>query len=141
MKKTMASLMAVMMLASMSTGAFADQFDVAENNVQQNKVVLESENAESRINKSGTIKLKANYWTKIAGANNIFNEDIMVRIDNLSGASEVNVRMMKDGAEYLTVSLGNGEQYSFDCAWDDGSYGIYFETETAATVTYTIKTL
>ena len=68
MKKLLASVMAVAMLASMSTGAFADNLDNVPYFSDEDVIVLESA-PESRISVSATKKFRGRTWTTVAREN------------------------------------------------------------------------
>lgn len=140
MKKLLASVMAVAMLASMSTGAFADNLDNVPYFSDEDVIVLESA-PESRINVSTTRNFRGRTWTTVARENLENYEDIMIKIRNLSGVDQLRVRVKKSGVIYIDRWMGAGDQYTFDADWEDGNYSIEFYPTADATVTYSIKTV
>ena len=142
MKKLLASLMAVSMLASMATGTFADNFDNVPYFSEEDVIVLDSDQGvEERIYIEKTRKFLPKRWYEVARANNLIYEDVMINIDNLNGADSVHVKVYKRGNPYIDTWLGMDEQYTFDTDWDDGEYSIQFCTDKEATITYRIHTV
>lgn len=106
MKKLLASVMAVAMLASMSTGAFADNLDNVPYFSDEDVIVLESA-PESRISVSATKKFRGRTWTTVARENLENYEDIMIKILNLNGVDQLRVRVKKSGVIYIDRWMGN----------------------------------
>lgn len=140
MKKLLASVMAVAMLASMSTGAFADNLDNVPYFSDEDVIVLESA-PESRISVSATKKFRGRTWTTVARENLENYEDIMIKILNLNGVDQLRVRVKKSGVIYIDRWMGIDDQYTFDADWEDGNYSTEFYPTADATVTYSIKTV
>lgn len=128
------------MLASMSTGAFADNLDNVPYFSDEDVIVLESA-PESRISVSATKKFRGRTWTTVARENLENYEDIMIKILNLNGVDQLRVRVKKSGVIYIDRWMGIDDQYTFDADWEDGNYSIEFYPTADATVTYSIKTV
>ena len=140
MKKLLASLLAVTMLASMSTGVFADNYNDVPYFSDEDVILLES-GPQTRINVSTTRRFPGRTWTTVARENLQNYEDIMIRILNINGVDQVRVRVKKSGAIYVDRWLGLDDQYTFDADWEDGNYTIEFYTTADATITYSIRTV
>lgn len=138
-KKMAATIMALTMLASMSTGVFAENYSSAPYDSENDVIVLGS-GPQERINISKTENFTKKVWKTVARTNNVFSEDIIVKILNLNGVDEVQVEVVKDGDVREKFSLGINEQYTFHVDWNDGEYLIRFCTQENAVVTYSIKT-
>ena len=136
--------MALTMLASMSTGAFATSFENVPYFSEEDVIILSPETKEEqarRISEYTTRKFRANVWTTVAREYGLDQyEDIMINIENINGASRVHVQVLKDGSVYVDRWMGLGSQYTFDVE-RGRDYSVRFLTQTDATVTYNIHTV
>ena len=139
-KKMAATIMALTMLASMSTGVFAENYRSAPYESENDVIVLGS-GPQERINISTTGKFARKVWKTVARTNNILSESIVVKILNINGVDEVRVQVVKNGDVCDDFWLGIDEQHTFHVDCDDGEYLVRFCTQEDATVTYSIKTV